>query len=420
MSVPLRSGATLVPALAAGLVVASLAGWIRTGQPVDRTAWAFVALALAVIAAGELIRLDLGDRLLAPVSTATAVGLVLAPLGRAEAGLPLAQAVFAVALGLAAGAAMLALVGRPVPVTDLAARFMGVSCAAVLARGHLFGPDLILWWQRPEVPRWLGALALIAVATVGVSLEIALWTATRSRTWRISWLALVRADLERSGAVGAIMTNAGALMAFAYPAIGAWALPFYLMPIATAVIALRRAQRIRDTQHQLVRALARLSDETGHTHRGHAQRVARLSVAVGEELGLGPLDLLAVRDAALVHDVGQVTLTEPIPDGATLGAAPAEQARVVHDTVLIIEAAGLPDPLVDAVRGSIVQFRQLREQGQTIPVTGRIVKVANAYDDLTRGRRSARAAALERIHLGLGYEYDPAVVDALARVTENA
>lgn len=420
MSVPLRSGATVVPALAAGIVIAAVVGWIQSGQAVDRRALPFVALALVVIAAGELVRLDLGDRLLAPVSTATAVGLVLAPLGRDGGGLPLAQAVLAVALGLAAGGAVLALTGRPAPLSDLAARFIGVGFVAALGRSQMFGPDLIQWWQRPDVPRWLGALALIGAATVSVGVEIALWTASRSRTWRISWLALVRADLERSGAVGAIMTNVGALMAFAYPAIGVWALPLYLVPIATAVIALRRAQRIRDIQHQLITALSRLSDETGHTNPGHAQRVARLSVALGEELGLGPLDLLAVRDAALVHDVGQVTLAEPIPDGATLGAAPAEQAQVVLDTVRIIEAAGLPEPMVEAVRGSIVQFRQLREQGQTIPVTGRIVKVANAYDDLTRGRRSARAAALERIHLGLGYEYDPAVVDALARVTENA
>lgn len=420
MSVRLRSGSTVVRALAAGIVLAAFVAWIRSPQPVDRSVLPFAGLALVVIAAGELVRLDLGDRLLAPVSTATAVGLVLAPLGRDGAGMPLAQSVLAVAVGLAAGGTMLTATGRAVSVTDLAARFIGVSFVAALSRGHIYGPDLIQWWQQPQVPRWVGAVLLIAVATAGVSVEIGLWTASRSRSWRISWVALVRADLERSGAVGAIMTNAGALMAFAYPAIGTWAMPLYLMPIATAVIALRRAQRIRGIQHQLITALARLSDETGHTHPGHAQRVARLSVAVGEEMGLGPLELLAVRDAALVHDIGQVTLVEPIPDGATLGAAPAEQARVVHDTVRIIEAAGLPDPLADAVRGSIVQFRLLREQGQMIPVTGRILKVANAYDDLTRGRRSARATALERIHLGLGYEYDPAVVDALARVTENA
>ncbi|HNQ06803.1 MAG TPA: hypothetical protein PKH97_06415, partial [Tetrasphaera sp.] len=96
MSVPLRSGATVVPALAAGIVIAAVVGWIQSGQAVDRRALPFVALALVVIAAGELVRLDLGDRLLAPVSTATAVGLVLAPLGRDGGGLPLAQAVLAV------------------------------------------------------------------------------------------------------------------------------------------------------------------------------------------------------------------------------------------------------------------------------------------------------------------------------------
>ncbi|MGL4178197.1 MAG: hypothetical protein ACRCSN_19250, partial [Dermatophilaceae bacterium] len=43
---------------------------------------------------------------------------------------------------------------------------------------------------------------------------------------------------------------------------------------------------------------------------------------------------------------------------------------------------------------------------------------ANAFDDLTEGSRETEAvsAAMERINLGLGYEYDPDVVDALARV----
>jgi response regulator RpfG family c-di-GMP phosphodiesterase len=50
-----------------------------------------------------------------------------------------------------------------------------------------------------------------------------------------------------------------------------------------------------------------------------------------------------------------------------------------------------------------------------------MVTVANAYEDLRAGARSARAreAAVERIYLGLGYEYDPRVVDALLKTTGN-
>ena len=62
-------------------------------------------------------------------------------------------------------------------------------------------------------------------------------------------------------------------------------------------------------------------------------------------------------------------------------------------------------------------FRRSREFGEHIPLPSRIVRVANAWDDITEGARSPRAqeVALERLHLGLGYDYDPEVVAALER-----
>ena len=49
--------------------------------------------------------------------------------------------------------------------------------------------------------------------------------------------------------------------------------------------------------------------------------------------------------------------------------------------------------------------------------------IALSHLPVPSGWRNAGAfygPALERIHLGLGYEYDPAVVDALTRVTERS
>ena len=67
-------------------------------------------------------------------------------------------------------------------------------------------------------------------------------------------------------------------------------------------------------------------------------------------------------------------------------------------------------------------YRQVRELGEEIPLTSRIIKVVNAYEDLNRGARGRRSrdAALERISLGLGYEYEPQVVEALLRVLDVA
>jgi hypothetical protein len=45
--------------------------------------------------------------------------------------------------------------------------------------------------------------------------------------------------------------------------------------------------------------------------------VAQLSVAVGRDLGLSERELQDLEYAALLHDIGQLSLSEPIPGGAT-------------------------------------------------------------------------------------------------------
>ena len=46
------------------------------------------------------------------------------------------------------------------------------------------------------------------------------------------------------------------------------------------------------------------------------RRVSTLAVAVGRELGMSDSELRDLEYAALMHDIGQLSLTEPIPGGA--------------------------------------------------------------------------------------------------------
>jgi hypothetical protein len=139
---------------------------------------------------------------------------------------------------------------------------------------------------------------------------------------------------------------------------------------------------------------------------------------MGTVLAIPERELFDLEYAALLHDIGQVALVEPIPGGATVYAAPADQLRIAHDTVQIVRETGVLDDVGAVLERQTTPYRQLLEFDEEIPLTSRILKVANAYDDLTGGSRSdeRRDAAVERIFLGLGYEYDPRVVDALVQV----
>jgi response regulator RpfG family c-di-GMP phosphodiesterase len=127
--------------------------------------------------------------------------------------------------------------------------------------------------------------------------------------------------------------------------------------------------------------------------------------------------MLDLEYAALLHDIGQVSLTEPIPGGATVLAAPADQRRIAHDGAEIVRQTGVLDNVAVILEAQTTPFRQVREFGEVLPLSSRVIKVCNAYDDLAGDSPDSakRDAAIERIQLGLGYEYDPRVVSALVR-----
>jgi len=63
-------------------------------------------------------------------------------------------------------------------------------------------------------------------------------------------------------------------------------------------------------------------------------------------------------------------------------------------------------------------------QGETIPITGRIVAVADVFDALTCARpyKEAwpRAEAIEEVQCQSGRQFDPRVVEAFLNVVNNS
>jgi response regulator RpfG family c-di-GMP phosphodiesterase len=197
--------------------------------------------------------------------------------------------------------------------------------------------------------------------------------------------------------------------------MGLVALGLFIAPLLVTQMAFRRYAGIRATYLETVRALARVTEVGGYVEDGHARRVGRLAVVVGRELGMGEPELLELEYAALMHDIGQLSLRDPIPGGATVLASPEQQRRIAELGAGVIDQAGVLDGVAE-----IVRYQSWPWRGQDIqpPVGSRIIRAANAFDDLVgaSAETSRMMAALERLRLDTATEYDPRVVEALAKV----
>jgi hypothetical protein len=375
----------------------------------------------AAIVIGEVFRVRLpGSRHTAPLATAAA--LAFAMTVESPHGTP-ASYRGALVIVVTAGAMMVGLIPslirrQPILLPDLANSLVGIAAAAMLFREVQISYGRSALDLQASWPPYVLALVMVLVSAFALTLEVFLLALVRASHSHAPFLRTFEDEFLAAFGLTAALSATGALVALAERPLGVVAIPLFLFPLGLTQFAVRRQSAIRRTYGQTIRTLSRLTELGGYTEPGHASRVAALSLAMGHQLGMSERDVLDLEYAALLHDIGQVSLTEPIPGGATLLAAPADQRRIAHDGAEIVRQTGVLDNVAIILEAQTTSYRQVRELDEDLPLSSRIIKVCNAYDDMAGGRPTParRSAAVERIHLGLGYEYDPRVVDALVRV----
>ncbi|MEU4886239.1 HD domain-containing protein [Streptomyces xinghaiensis] len=428
------AGAALLLAAAALLAAGALGRTLAQGVTGPRTALAFGAL----IAAGELLRCGPDRRGPAPLAAAGAVGYAFLGPASGDPGGPEGPGVLqTVAVVLVAGLAGLA--GPAGAVLSArsgdggrggraagearAAKAAKAAGEARHARDRLarrvltagFAACCVQPLSHPEaLPVWTGsgpgrALYLLLAAVLTAQCDTALRAVfARSRRESPSGPRFRDEPRARVGPAAAVC-GTGALLAPAVDVAGLWALPAFCLPLLPALYAYRRYEDVRATCRQTIASLARATEIAGCVPVGHARRVAVLSRDVGRELGLSGPELDVVEYAALLHDVGRLSLPDPAPGGA--GELPAEdRRRIARLGGAVVRQTGVPPEVAVVVER---QADPCPEQ----PLPTRIIRAVDAYDDLTDGAgRPAGAEALDRLRRDDGEEYEPRVVDALARV----
>lgn len=392
---------------------------------------------LAIFAAAILVAEQLRMRLPGRVETAplvTALGLAMAFAGERPGG-PITYTAGGCILGVGLSLAIAVLprhlrrthADTLVNALDTVIRLTGVSLAALLWRSDWIWPDSVSMLERSR--GWADVQQ--ASAMVAIGLLVLLGEAPARAAWRsvqegIRWVQATRDEVRATTGLSAGVAVTGTMIAICLPVLDLAAVPLMILPMVFTQNAVRRQSLIRETYRQTVTALSRMPEVVGITPRGHAQTVATLSVAVARRMGMKEREVNDLEFAALLHDIGQVTLRYPIPGGATVQAAPVDQQRIADDGAAIIRETGVLGSVADIVATQAAPYRRVVEGQERLQVSSRILKVTNAYADYYAAHSASgeapahcHAAALERIYLGLGYQFDPLVVTALEQTLER-
>jgi response regulator RpfG family c-di-GMP phosphodiesterase len=121
-----------------------------------------------------------------------------------------------------------------------------------------------------------------------------------------------------------------------------------------------------------------------------------------------------VEQAALLHDIGRIVLNDP----AVAAGGYSTRDLAQWSAAIVAEVRHL-QPVAEIVADHYRPFRNPGEgRDGGLPVGPHVVKVASAYDVSVGGGMSPRDA-LEVLHLGSAYDYDPEVVGALRRILQR-
>jgi hypothetical protein len=379
--------------------------------------WVAAAFAL-FIAVGELLRISLpGNRDSAPLGAAAAVAYALLPgFDGSALTYNVVQVVTVVAVGTLVGAVPRAVAGRAVSLDDLARR---VLMAAVLA--GMFRPLLATTAFDPQHPSWRLAATMTVAALVAGILDVGVAASIRSAADHSPLRTAFLDELRVFVGIGSAITATGVLVALATPWMGLWAIPVFAAPLMLTQFSFRRYAMIRATYLQTIRSLSRVTEVGGQTETGHSRRVSRIAVGIGRELGISENDLLDLEYAALMHDIGQLSLVQPIPGGATTMVSPQDQRRIAELGAAVIRQAGVLERVATIVERQADPYRPAGSTDDELPLESRIIKAANAYDDLVGAslEYDRKQQAVERLQLSTTRDYDPRVVDVLSRIVER-
>jgi len=199
-----------------------------------------------------------------------------------------------------------------------------------------------------------------------------------------------------------------------------------------AATAIKNAQYVEDLRrayHDTLIALSNAIELRDHYTVGHTWRVTKFAQATARELGWSEEKIQQVEMGGLMHDIGKIAVADSVlrkpgaltdDEFAMMKVHPERGARLMQDIAFLqplipytlyhherYDGRGYPHGLA----------------GEDIPIEGRLVAVADAFDAMTSNRpyRQGRSPELarEEVEKNRGTQFDPVIADAFLRAYDK-
>ncbi|HAV43503.1 TPA: hypothetical protein DCX15_05755 [bacterium] len=207
----------------------------------------------------------------------------------------------------------------------------------------------------------------------------------------------------------------------------------FLMAICReAAVGLENVELFEELRDQLLgvaKALITAMELKDWRVSGHAERVAELAAQIAAELKLPKRRIADIKVGASLHDIGKMGLPDEVLQKREK-LTPEEWREVKlhpikgYDIILPIRFS---EDVSDGVKYHHEKFNgegyPYGLEGEEIPLAGRIVALANAYEAMTSERFYRRAKSCEEakaeIRAKSGEWFDPKIVDAFFQILER-
>lgn len=192
----------------------------------------------------------------------------------------------------------------------------------------------------------------------------------------------------------------------------------------------RLYEDLRSTYMRTIRALAQAIDARDHYTHSHSENVAKIAVAIAEEMGMSVKEIEIISQACELHDIGKIGIEDNIltkPASLT----PEEWEQVKRHPVTgaqILEPLTFLQDVVEIVRQHHENYDgsgyPAGRRAEDILLGARIIHLADAYEAM-RSERAYRKIpltkeeAISEINVNSGKQFDPKVVEVFLRIVEN-